>query len=145
MVGTVMNGGGAGGGSGLRPLPLLAPAPSSTFTPLAPLPLPSTVVVDTGAFTLGKPSSADTNGGGKTWTASEDQLLRDLIKLHGGKDKWYLIAESFPGRSERQCRNRWETRLEGGKNTKSALDTDIPWTAEEEIKLARAHSIVGGK
>ncbi|CAO3592104.1 unnamed protein product [Absidia cylindrospora] len=39
------------------------------------------------------------------WGADEDQLLRSGVKDHGRC--WIRIAETIPGRTQRQCRTRW--------------------------------------
>jgi len=87
------------------------------------------------------------------WTPAEDLLLRDLVNIHG-TDKWPKVSQSFPGRTEKQCRQRWETRLDkgvgfGGGSAAATLSSSRfrpgDWSPDEEIKLARAHSIVGSK
>lgn len=42
----------------------------------------------------------------KAWTVKEDQLLADTVKLHG-PGKWRTIAVQVPGRTNKQCRDRY--------------------------------------
>jgi uncharacterized protein (DUF2237 family) len=44
------------------------------------------------------------------WTADEDKSLKDGVREHGGKN-WKAIAEQIPGRTQKQCRNRWDNTL----------------------------------
>jgi hypothetical protein len=41
------------------------------------------------------------------WTAVEDSMLKDSVRTHGGKD-WHEIGALVPGRTTKQCRNRWQ-------------------------------------
>ncbi|MDR1289259.1 MAG: hypothetical protein LBJ77_02595 [Holosporales bacterium] len=41
------------------------------------------------------------------FTPEEDNLLRSLVQLHPDKINWKLIAAGVPGRTGRQCRDRW--------------------------------------
>lgn len=43
---------------------------------------------------------------GRNWTASEDDLLRDMISQYG--KQWSVIASQFPNRSATQIAARWE-------------------------------------
>jgi hypothetical protein len=40
------------------------------------------------------------------WASVEDVKLKDAVQLHGGKD-WVAIAALVPGRTRKQCRDRW--------------------------------------
>lgn len=42
----------------------------------------------------------------KKWTPEEDAKMKELVKIHGLK-KWCTIAESLPGRTGKQCRERY--------------------------------------
>jgi len=61
------------------------------------------------------------------WTAEEDAVLRREMKTLGHVwGKWALIALHLPGRSGKQCRERWH----------NCLDPHIsnhPWTDEEDL------------
>ncbi|KAI8337242.1 Homeodomain-like protein [Chlamydoabsidia padenii] len=51
------------------------------------------------------------------WGADEDQLLRAGVKDHGRC--WIRIAETIPGRTQRQCRTRWMQLQSSNNNNKS--------------------------
>jgi hypothetical protein len=40
------------------------------------------------------------------WTKDEDIKLKNAVQTHGGKN-WNSIAALVPGRTQKQCRNRW--------------------------------------
>ena len=61
------------------------------------------------------------------FTPEEDELLKEQVKEHGEKG-WRKIAEHLPGRTARQCRERWVNYL----TPKVSL---APWTAEEDLLL----------
>jgi hypothetical protein len=58
------------------------------------------------------------------FTSTEDQLLEAAIERLGRKD-WDAIAQHLPGRSPRQCRERWISFLSPDVNR-------MPWTPEED-------------
>jgi hypothetical protein len=41
------------------------------------------------------------------FTAEEDEVLRFLVNIFG-TENWETLARYFPGRSARQCRERWK-------------------------------------
>jgi hypothetical protein len=45
------------------------------------------------------------------WSASEDQQLTELVGQYGGKH-WARIASLLPGRTGKQCRERWCNNLD---------------------------------
>ena len=47
------------------------------------------------------------------WLLTEDNELRELIDQHG-TGNWTNIAEFLPGRSGKQCRERWHNHLNPG-------------------------------
>jgi hypothetical protein len=63
----------------------------------------------------------------RNFSKQEDEALRELVRLHGDKD-WRKIAANFPGRSLRQCRDRY-------KNYLSGTSPSLPWTFQEERLL----------
>jgi hypothetical protein len=68
------------------------------------------------------------------WSADEDQVLLGLIQERGAHH-WNQIAESVPGRTGKQCRERWLSKL-------SPDCTAVSWTAEEDdilISCQQAH------
>jgi hypothetical protein len=58
------------------------------------------------------------------FTAIEDELLESLVQQFGF-NSWNLIATNLPGRSPRQCRERWFTYLSPDINR-------TPWRPEED-------------
>jgi hypothetical protein len=76
------------------------------------------------------------------WTEDEDIKLEDAVQTHGDKD-WVAISAMVPGRTGKQCWNRW----------KEVLDPSIDriagrtgkWTADEDSKLKDAMQAHGGK
>ncbi|CAM9253263.1 unnamed protein product, partial [Phaeothamnion confervicola] len=71
------------------------------------------------------------------WAAEEDDLLRRLVDLHGSK-KWSQIAQELPGRSGKQCRERWLNHLD--TRVKKSL-----WSDEEDRVLCEAQYRLGNK
>jgi hypothetical protein len=70
------------------------------------------------------------------WTAEEDALLkREAGRLSHVWGKWGIIAQNFPGRSGKQCRERWH-------NCVGTHISSLPWTAKEDLTIqmaVRAH------
>lgn len=71
-----------------------------------------------------------------SWIKGEDDLLINSVKRYGCK--WSLIAKTFPGRTGKQCRERWTNHLNPSVKK-------VAWTAEEESILAHWHHIYGNK
>jgi hypothetical protein len=68
------------------------------------------------------------------WNATEDEILLQAVKQNGACN-WNSIALSLTGRTGKQCRERWLSKL-------SPAFTADPWTAEEDatlINLQREH------
>ncbi|CAN8074643.1 unnamed protein product [Agarophyton chilense] len=59
----------------------------------------------------------------RLWTPQEDDRLRRLAKLR--PENWNVIAESLPGRTGKQCRERWLNHLQDGIRKGF-------WTAKED-------------
>ena len=49
------------------------------------------------------------------WTAEEDETLASLMHEHDGRPSWLLIRKQLPGRTNNQCKERWQKqeRLKG--------------------------------
>ncbi|XP_026148448.1 myb-related protein A isoform X2 [Mastacembelus armatus] len=61
------------------------------------------------------------------WSRDEDEKLKGLVEQHG-TDSWKLIATFFPGRTDGQCKHRWQ----------KVLNPDLvkgPWTKKEDQKV----------
>ncbi|KDO29020.1 hypothetical protein SPRG_06075 [Saprolegnia parasitica CBS 223.65] len=71
------------------------------------------------------------------WTPHEDELLRRRVEK-AGSESWSKIAESVPGRSSKQCRDRWRNHLDPSL-IKTAFTTD------EEIALENAYEELGNR
>jgi hypothetical protein len=129
---------------GLAPL---APVAMGSMAPAAPaadassaseglLPAASAagLAVDGEAVAMSAPLAAFDEGeegaeGGKKddprsrpWTVEEDAKVRALVEEHGTK-RWSVIAASLPGRTGKQCRERWHNQLD------PAIKKDI-WSPE---------------
>ncbi|XP_065863569.1 transcription factor MYB119-like isoform X2 [Euphorbia lathyris] len=70
------------------------------------------------------------------WTIEEDRLLSQLVQQYGVR-KWSHIAQMFPGRIGKQCRERWHNHLRP--------DIKDIWSEEEDKVLIQAHREVGNK
>lgn len=58
------------------------------------------------------------------FSAEEDELLKNLVELHGTED-WKLIASKMTKRNERQVRDRWRIWLDPEINRE-------PFTPDED-------------
>jgi hypothetical protein len=88
------------------------------------------------------PSFALTAGSMGTWTEDEDLKLKAAVQTHGGKN-WNKIAAMVPGRTPKQCSNRWHNALDPSV-TLTAGSTG-KWTEDEDLKLKVAVQTLGGK
>ena len=61
------------------------------------------------------------------FTSKEDQILQSLVNNLGTND-WELISHHLPGRTPRQCKERWFTYLSPDVNRTA-------WTPEEDALL----------
>lgn len=71
----------------------------------------------------------------RKFTPEEDEKLRMLVAENGAQ-KWDMIAESMPGRTGRQCRDRYQNYLSPG------ISRD-EWTEEEEKLLVEKYAEFG--
>jgi hypothetical protein len=56
------------------------------------------------------PSIDRANGRTGKWAEAEDSKLKDAVQTHGGKD-WAAIAALVPGRTQKQCHQKWHKCL----------------------------------
>lgn len=63
----------------------------------------------------------------RKFSVEEDNILRRLIEINGPR-RWNQIALSLPGRTGRQCRDRFQNYL-------NPLLINGPWSHEEDILL----------
>ena len=69
------------------------------------------------------------------WCPNEDAQLVDLVRQYGGKH-WARIASMLPGRTGKQCRERWCNNLD--PTLKKGA-----WTPEEDFVILEMHSKLG--
>ena len=70
------------------------------------------------------------------WTEGEDKQLTAVVLE--GYDHWGKVAEKMPGRTAKQCRERWSNYLDP-----ALLKT--PFTQEEDEKLIVLQRVNGNK
>ncbi|XP_060926336.1 v-myb avian myeloblastosis viral oncogene homolog-like 2b [Limanda limanda] len=71
------------------------------------------------------------------WTKEEDDKVIELVNIYGNK-QWALVAKHLKGRLGKQCRERWHNHL--NPNVKKSS-----WTAEEDLIIFKAHSLLGNR
>jgi hypothetical protein len=90
------------------------------------------------------PSSGAVSGRTGSWTKEEDLKLKHSVQMHGGKD-WAAISALVPGRTNRQCWNRWKWK--GFLSPRDTLTArrKVKWTEDEDSKLKNSVQMHGGK
>lgn len=73
----------------------------------------------------------------RKFTNSEDKRLLDLVAIHGDTN-WIAIAGLMPGRTARQCRDRYRNYL-------APSIINRPWTPEEDLHLVDLVRLNGTK
>ena len=71
------------------------------------------------------------------WKKEEDIMLMKLVRENGARN-WSKIAENFPNRIGKQCRERWHNHLNPKINKKK-------WTEQEEAILLVTHERFGNR
>jgi hypothetical protein len=71
------------------------------------------------------------------FSTTEDLHLTELVQQFG-ETSWHEIEKHFPGRSARQCRDRWNLYL-------SPNVSKEPWTPDEDALLLRWYQLAGPK
>ncbi|GBG24495.1 Transcription factor MYB3R-2 [Hondaea fermentalgiana] len=71
------------------------------------------------------------------WSSEEDKKLRDAVAAYG--PKWRKIASVIPGRTGKQCRDRYTSRL------RPEIRKIGNWTAEEDSIILKAHNELGNR
>ncbi|WIA35488.1 hypothetical protein OEZ86_003918 [Tetradesmus obliquus] len=87
----------------------------------------------------GRRSSHSTPAGIKTaqrWTQEEHTLLLQVVEQHGNTRRWSEIAKHIPGRTGKQCRERFVNHQDPDTRKGS-------WDVAEELLLCKWHSILG--
>jgi hypothetical protein len=76
------------------------------------------------------------------WTKEEDEKLKDAVDKH--KDEgWAAISALLPGRTKKQCTNRWHSNLRYKTDETTVLKGK--WSKEEDVKLTDAATKHHGK
>jgi hypothetical protein len=88
------------------------------------------------------PSIDRENGRTGKWVEDEDSKLNDAVQLHGGKN-WAAIAALVPGRTIKQCSNRWKDALYSSLDR--ANERRGKWTEDEDVKLKDSIQTHGDK
>jgi hypothetical protein len=73
-----------------------------------------------------------------SWTSHEDQMIIQHVTTHGTK-YWADLARQIPGRTGKQCRERWKSQLDARNLTNSA------WTPQEDEQLIELHRRFGNR
>ena len=71
------------------------------------------------------------------WSPAEDELLLRAIEGHGTR-KWSVLAAHLPGRTGKQCRERWHNQL-------NPDISKLPWTAAEDKVILRSYARCGAR
>ena len=69
-----------------------------------------------------------------SWMKEEDLLLEELVKK--GFKFWREISSQMPGRTPKQCRERWQQNLQPSLSK-------APFTPQEDEKIIHLSSIFG--
>ena len=67
----------------------------------------------------------------------EDELIKKLVTVHGRR-KWAVIAAQLPGRTGKQCRERFKNQLDPSIKRE-------PWSAEEDLAICKAQKRLGNR
>jgi hypothetical protein len=88
------------------------------------------------------PSIASTAGRTGKWTPDEDCKLMDAVQTHGANN-WGAITALVPGRTRKQCNERWKNSLVPSFDR--ANGRTGKWAEDEDSKLKDAVQMCGGK
>ncbi|KAJ7276165.1 hypothetical protein B0H12DRAFT_1227343 [Mycena haematopus] len=76
------------------------------------------------------------------WTSDEDQRLIGAVAGYG-RAAWTEVANTVPGRSNEQCRDRWLGALDPARISKKEKDRE--WDDDEDTALIEAVNVHGKK
>ena len=76
--------------------------------------------------------------GPKSWSKEEDTILLNLVKQMRMPMKWSVVAQSLPGRTGKQCRERYVNHL--NPRLKSS-----EWTPVEDATIFRLYDTTGSQ
>ncbi|XP_067933621.1 transcriptional activator Myb-like isoform X2 [Watersipora subatra] len=71
------------------------------------------------------------------WSKKEDDVVIDLVRRYGTK-RWSMVSKLLPGRTGKQCRERWHNHLDPAVSKST-------WTREEENLIYKLHLRHGNK
>jgi len=71
------------------------------------------------------------------WSAEEDELLLRAIEQQGTR-KWSVLASHLPGRTGKQCRERWHNQL-------NPDISKLPWTEAEDAVIIHEYAKFGAR
>lgn len=81
-------------------------------------------------------SNNDFSGNRKVkWSNEEDQSLRVSVQQFGTSN-WSLVASLLPGRTGKQCRERWTNQINPELNKQA-------WKEQEDISILQLHQTYG--
>lgn len=69
------------------------------------------------------------------WQSQEDSKLAELVAAYGNT-KWTQVCQMLPGRTAKQCRERWKNHLSPGVKKG-------PWSREEDLIIVMMMTRVG--
>jgi hypothetical protein len=72
-----------------------------------------------------------------SWTRAEDQTIVEFVRAHDAKS-WTKLASQLPGRTGKQCRERWVNHLDPDLNHSA-------FTMEEDRRIIELHHVYGNK
>ncbi|KAL8023102.1 putative Homeobox-like domain superfamily, myb-like transcription factor [Plasmopara halstedii] len=70
------------------------------------------------------------------WSVEEDAMLMEMMLK--GYDNWRQVSNSIPGRTAKQCRERWRNRLDPSINKS-------PFTEKEDEAIQQAYEKYGNR
>jgi hypothetical protein len=79
----------------------------------------------------------------RKWTTDEDSKLKDAVQTHYGDKNWVTISALVPGRTKKQCSDRWHDTLDPSSGRGSRRKGK--WAEEEDSKLKDAVKTHGGQ
>jgi hypothetical protein len=123
-------------------LPAIVAADADTLN-VPPDAIVAAPVASSDAASPMKPNGGAARAPHRWWTPEEDKKLASAVKTtrkkkHGKKYKidWIAVSPLVPGRTKRQCFNRWHDVLQSKKNGTTARAGN--WTKEEDSTLKDA-------
>ena len=69
------------------------------------------------------------------WSREEDVLLRTAVD--SCRENWPAVAEMVPGRTRKQCRDRWQVHTRSGNHT--------PLSLPEQVHMIDLHRLLGNQ